>query len=541
MTLRRLSASVLTLAAVLLAPSEATSPRGRELVGASVARCDEPSCRPESPRLDRASRARALSLDLRGRIPTLEELATIASSPGDDVPPELLASWLESPEFAARAIRHHRELLWNNLANVRFVHFSQRLGQSSTAVGGTRRWYRSAAAREIRPNDAQCDDREDTLLPDGRARLDGTGMDGWVDVHPYWEADPSVTIPVCALDAQTNRMSASGRDCASREAINDPGCGCGPELIWCDVQSVQDAIVAGFNEDVERRVAAMLENDEPYTELFTSRRGFVNGPIVHYLRHQARWYNSVPLLPLPYDLEQLPDLAYTDVDEWVELELPPMHAGVLTSPAYLLRFQTNRARASHFYDAFLCAPFTPPAGGLPVASEAEQREMDLQLRAGCRYCHAILEPAGAHWGRWGMQSGGFLGAEQYPPFLQECADCARGEEACSDTCRLNYVTRALSAQEEPFIGMMRVYEFLRPEHAGYVEEGPSGLIRAGLADGRFTECTVRRTAEWLVGRPLGEADASYTAGFEDAFVGGGLRLEPLVRAIVESDLYGRAR
>ena len=65
-----------TLTAVLIAPSAATSPLGRslggavggELVGASIAQCDEPSCRPESPRLDRASYARALSLDLRGTI-----------------------------------------------------------------------------------------------------------------------------------------------------------------------------------------------------------------------------------------------------------------------------------------------------------------------------------------------------------------------------------------------------------------------------------------------------------------------------------------
>lgn len=91
------------------------------------------------------------------------------------------------------------------------------------------------------------------------------------------------------------------------------------------------------------------------------------------------------------------------------------------------------------------------------------------------------------------------------------------------------------------MGMMRVYEFLRPEHMGYVEEGPSGLIRDGLADGRFTECTVRRTTEWLIGRPVTADDAVETAAFEDAFVGSGLRLPPLVRAIVTSELYRRAR
>lgn len=520
---------------VLVAPSAAVSPHV-PILGASVARCEEPSCRPESPRLDGASYVRALSLDLRGTIPSLEELAALRD---DEIPAEMLDAWLEDDAFATRAVRHHRSLLWNNLAAVRFVHFMQRVSVSGTAVGGTRRWYRTSSARDVRPNESACDDREDTLLADGRARLDGTGMDGYVRVNPYWA--PETEILVCAIDAQTNRYSARGRDCSSREGVSDPGCGCGPGLAWCDTQAVQDAIVEGFNRDVELRIAASLEADEPYTEIFTGRRAFVNGPIVHYLKHLARWYSGVPLLPMPYDLAQLPDLPYTAADTWVPIELPVSHAGVLTSPAYLLRFQTNRARASHFYDAFLCSPMTPPAGGLPVASEAEQRELDLQLRAGCRYCHAILEPAGAHWGRWGQQAGGFLEPTSYPAYLQECADCARGEETCSDTCRLNYLTRPLSSQQEPYVGMMRVYEFLRPEHANYVEEGPAGLIRDGLADGRFTECTVRRTAEWLVGRPLTDADAAETARFQDAFVASGLRMTPLVRSIVSSDLYRRAR
>jgi len=532
--------ALFTLAVVLVAPSAMRSPQGN-LIGASVAECDEPGCRAESARLDRPARLRALSLDLRGQVPTVEEMQSMASAAGDEIPDALITSWLDSETFGDRTVRHHRQLLWNNLASVRFVHFLQRVSPVAASLGGARRWFRSSAAREIRPNDAQCDDREETLLPDGRARLNAAGLDGWVNVHPYWESDPSVMIPVCALDAQTNAMSPSGRDCSSRESTNDPGCGCGPNLIWCDTQAVQNATVAAFNRDVELRTMAVLENDEPYSELFTSRRSFVNGAIVHYLRHQARWYDSVPLLPLPYDLDQLPDLAYTDLDEWVELELPAMHAGVLTSPAYLMRFQTNRARASHFYDAFLCAPFTPPAGTLPVASEVEQRELDLQLRAGCRYCHAILEPAGAHWGRWAMQSGGYLDPERFPPFLQECQDCARGEETCSDACRLNYMTRALSAQQEPFLGRMRVYEFLRPEHASNVEDGPSALIRGGLADGRFTSCTVRRTTEWMIGRPITNADVAYTEAFEDTFVGSGLRMKSLVHAIVQSDLYGRAR
>ena len=59
-----LGASAIT--AVSLLPSLAVSPRGPVMgvpvLGASIVQCDEPSCRPESPRLDRPSYARALSL-----------------------------------------------------------------------------------------------------------------------------------------------------------------------------------------------------------------------------------------------------------------------------------------------------------------------------------------------------------------------------------------------------------------------------------------------------------------------------------------------
>ena len=154
--------AVLTLAFVLLAPS-AMRTRENTLVGSSVAECDEPSCRAESARLDRPARLRALSLDLRGHVPTLEEMQSLSTTTGDEIPAELLSSWLESDTFAERTVRRHRELLWNNLANVRFVHLTQRVSPAAASLG-TRRWYRTSAAREIRPNDAQCDDREDTLL-----------------------------------------------------------------------------------------------------------------------------------------------------------------------------------------------------------------------------------------------------------------------------------------------------------------------------------------------------------------------------------------
>ncbi|MFO0681736.1 MAG: DUF1585 domain-containing protein [Sandaracinus sp.] len=513
-------------------------------VAPGAVRSDEAQCRVEVPRMGRDEYLRSLSLDLRGVIPTLDEHDAIAAM--DDVPESLVDEWLSSDEMTSRVVRRHRGLLWPNVENVRFVHFARRLG--TTGSGAAQRYWRSSSTiavplRGVSPA-VPCDDVPATFEADGTPhyRVDaatGAHIEGYVEVEPYWA--PGTTVHVCAFDAMTNARSPLGRDCSARESVSDPGCGCGTNLRWCDVQSVQDALVAAFATDVERRVAANASEGEAYTDLFASRRAFVNGPMAFYYRNQLRLWNDVPLEPSSMDVAHLPDLAYSDATTWVEVELPDYHAGVLTSPLYLLRFQTNRARANHFYDAFLCQPFQPPAGGIPVGNEVEARETDLQRRAGCRYCHAILEPAASHWGRWLTQSAAHLDEERFPSFLPECAECARGEETCSSTCNLAYVTRALSPSEEPYLGMLRSYEFLRPEHEGYVAEGPMGLVRDGLADGRFTRCTVRRTAEWLLGRSLAEDEAAWSDELASTFVGSDMRYRDVVRAIVTSDTYRRVR
>lgn len=515
---------------------------GLVVTGALLLGAGDDTCRPEVPRLDRDAYLRALSLDLRGVPPTVEEHDAVAGD-GDGVPDEVVREWLETEDFAARAVRRHRALLWPAISNVRLVHFRRRLSTSGSTTDGSQRWYRGSVARDFRVGQVPCANEPATFDAMGQPifRDDGAGnmVEGWVEVEPYWA--PGTTIHVCAADARTNRYSRSGRDCASREAVSDVDCGCGPNLMWCDTGAVHQAIVDAFEEDVDRRLAAHFASDEPYSEIFTSQRAFVNGPMAFYYRNLARIYDSLPLLPAPIDIERLPELDYTAADEWVEYDLPADHAGLLTSVVYLLRFQTNRARANRFYDAFLCQPFQPPNGGLPVADEIEQRQEDLQLRAGCRYCHAILEPAASHWGRWTEQGAGFLDDTTYPSFRPECSDCARGDEACSDTCRLHYVTRARSADQERYLGMLRSFQWLRPEHEGNIDEGPTRIVLEGLGDGRFTSCTVRRTAEWLLGREMEDRDAALLGRLESDFVGSGMRYRELVHEIVTSDTYRRVR
>jgi hypothetical protein len=516
---------------------------GLILVAILLTGADGDDCRTDTPRMDRDAYLRALSLDLRGVIPTEDEFAAIASAP--DVPSSLIESWLASPEFAARAARRHRALLWPSIRNQALINFRQMLLPVASADGNYR-WYRGFLARSVRGGEGPaCLDEPATFdaagLPVTRLDENGARIEGWLDVHPYWA--PETTLRVCALDAQDTEVSrVTGMRCATSAGnFSSSDCGCGADLRWCFHSQIHDDVLTSLQTDFEKRIEANILDDEPYVNVFFSRRAFVNGPIANFYRHYLEMVEAISLAPIPWPDDELPRLGPNDKDTWVELQLPPEHAGLLSSPVYLLRFQTNRARANRFYEAFLCQPMQPPNGGLPLATPTEQRMNDLQQRPGCRYCHAILEPAAAYWGRWSQQSANYLSPEDYPEFVQECRDCASGVTGCSTRCAQSYVVSALSPESQPYLGYLRAYEHLRPEHRDHVDQGPLGLVRETITDGRFLSCTVRHTAEWLLGRALSAEDEPLEEAVVARLLDSQLSYRDAVRELVTSETYRRTR
>jgi NAD-dependent dihydropyrimidine dehydrogenase PreA subunit len=492
-----------------------------------------PMCRPDAPRASVERLLRRASLDLLGRVPTVDEYAALEGR--DALPEALVDRMLGAPAFAERVVRAHGPLLWPNIENVRLMDFRTRLQRAGDI------YWRRGTAQTYRGDRVPCRDAPATFGPGGQIEVetdaDGVRREGWVEVQPYWATDR--TIKVCAFDAQTRDVSPRGRDCRAREGLFDPGCGCGPALRRCRVGSTRP-LARAFRRDVEIRIAAMIQEGRPYTELFTSRRAFVNGPIVHYLKYQAGLSAGVGMRPLAYDLDRLPDLAWTD-DGFVPVELPAEHAGVLTSFPFLLRFQTDRARANRFYEAFLCQPFSPPPGGLPEVPPGTIPNPDLQKRDGCKYCHALLEPAAAHWGRWTQQGTGYLDAEAFPAVRDDCVRCAQSGRRCSAECRLHYVTRALSPEETPFLGRLDAFRFLRAEHQAHVEMGPKLLVANAIVDDRFPRCVARRALEGMLGRPVRPAESDLVAAAGRRFVQSGYDYRALVKSIVTSAMYRRSR
>jgi hypothetical protein len=521
---------ILLLTAALLAPVRAADPAA-----------DYGVCPTDDTLLSGNSWLRALSLDLRGVVPSPEEYAALDAS--GEVDDALIDSWLGSDAFAWQAVRFHRSLLWPNVTDIRLIGSRQRLLYEDGL------YYRYQVAQNYRGCLKSCGDFEASWTADGEIVTtvdeEGCTQEGWVEVNPYWDAES--TIKVCAFEAQETFVSPLGTACDTFDGRYDPYCGCGPNLAWCDTFNLghngdnpNPPVAVGIAGDLEHRVAKVVGEDQSYLELLTGRTMFVNGPLVHFLRYQTRVPAHVRFNEVPVDPDILPDLAFEDEDTWVEIELGEEQSGILTSMLYLMKFQTRRARANRFYNAFLCQPFQPPDGGLEDLDNPDAT-LNLQQRDGCQYCHALLEPAAAHWGRWGEYGVGYLDPVTFPAENDDCTWCAATGESCSTACRQYYVIDALASEEDPYIGWLDAYEFLEERNIEHVEVGPQLLVYSSVVDGRLPMCVASNTAEWLLGREIEDGDEPWITDLAREFSASSFSYQHLVREIVTSEEYRRVK
>jgi len=516
------------------------------VLGPAVAFADGPLnpgiCEEEGKDLDPHRELRALSVQLRGVVPTLEEHAIVDLE--GEVPPDLVEEWLASPEFADRVVRLHRGLLWNNIENVNVFNFRSGMTRSRTTSADPYRYWRSTPAIRYRGDRIPCLDQPAEWDANGNIVTypngDGTVAEGWVEVTPYW--DPTTTLRVCAFDAQDTLVSPAGVDCSTLDGYEDLACGCGPDLAWCRYGTApRVAPMEAMAKDVDLRIANNILADDSYLDIFTGRTGYVNGPLAFYLQNQTGIPNNVRVLPDPYEGVQIPDIPYTDTENYVPVDLGPTHSGILTSPAFLLRFQTNRSRANRFYTSFMCQPFQPPDAGLPAVEPDGVPTLDLQVRDGCKYCHALLEPAASHWARWTENGAGFLHEDGFPAFNEDCERCATTGEACSNECNRFYITDAVTAEEVAWFGWLESYEFRRDEHMGFPDEGPARLVYQSTIDGRLPECVASTAATWLLGRELDPEEQPWVEELAMEFTASGWSYRELVRAIVTSETWRRVQ
>ena len=185
-------------------------------------------------------------------------------------------------------------------------------------------------------------------------------------------------------------------------------------------RQVHNARVAAINEEPLLIADSVLRRDEHYFSILTTRRSFINGPLSALYRDNAG-PGRLHSLRRPPDTGVLPVVPYT----------AGRHRGPSTCARQQPRACSPRPRSSTASPPSARAstsstrrssarPSCPPrTRACPPPEDACNRENNLAKRCGCNYCHATIEPTGAHWGRYGERNAQYLDSGSLPPLRRQ--------------------------------------------------------------------------------------------------------------------------
>ncbi len=364
---------------------------------------------------------------------------------------------------------------------------------------------------------------------------------------PYWDKSGVATVVACAIEAQARDVNpVTMQSCEASNFMSDRSCGCGVGFRRCSFNAnginVQGSRIAAVNEEPLQITDSVVRRGEDYFNILTTRRSFLNSTLSEFYREKQGV--GVWAVTPPADLQALPVIDYTmDPNQWVEFTRDDYHSGVLTTPAFLYRFPTQRARVNVFYEAFLCKHFAPPPDAVvPPADDACNRENNLARRCGCNYCHATIEPTGAHWGRYGERNATFLDPARFPRFEAKCRDCALGVSgtACDRECTDNYVTTALDGDGANSIGLLKTYLYRTPDEEPNIVAGPKLLVERMMQTGDLERCAVKNVWNEMLGRPMTtQEQGMYMGELTTKWVARGRSFKELQKLIMATDAYRR--
>lgn len=464
---------------------------------------------------------RRLAIDLKGTVPEMSEYDVVAGK--TSLPSEIIDAYMASDEFRLQMRRYHEGLLWTNPSLVLGdVGFSL---STSTVNGNVLHFVSSTTKRRLyRGGDGThiCQSKPQSMLgydAQGMPNVELMGTDatgdwyaeGYVEIHPYWEADPAKTIKVCAFDAQASATytlaapdpDAGTHSCDTMMAIGKTKfCGCGPDLNYCMLTTpVQTRVLTDLREQVLRFVDEFATGNRPYSEILTAKTIHYNGPLVHYFKYLAQRQTLGRTQNAHTAADgTLPDLKYTDADTWVAVEREAPHAGILTLPAYLLRFQTNRGRANRYRIAFLGEYFQPPS---TKDANCSKESDDLTQRCVCRNCHVTLEPIAAYFGQF--VEAGAMSVRDFASSYATAQECAKSIAPQSS----GYCDRFYSIVpdlQDPDIRRYRLKalqyaDTAHPAIQPHFDAGPAALAQGDITSGAFHEVAIEHLFEFFMKRP----------------------------------------
>lgn len=279
----------------------------------------------------------------------------------------------------------------------------------------------------------------------------------------------------------------------------------------------------------------VFDQDRDFREVLTGKYTFVNGPLAQFYRSIQRTSccgpeanfgmleESAPL----FDPKAAPaDLRPQDAGIWRMVnDRGPRASGILTTPMFLQKYATPRARGAVLYNAFLCKSFIAENAQLTPSTEP-----NLMKRPGCQMCHATLEPLAAYFARVEPSTFVFLPAATFPAINSACKKDKNGK--LNGNCNQLY---DVAFADDKTSTLRSAYGSI-----AHADAAPAGAGQDITKMPEFAQCAVQRVTSSFLGRPTNPDDAALLASLEASFVAGHYSMRALVRGIVRSPEYRKA-
>lgn len=340
---------------------------------------------------DTTAQLRFLSMAIRDRLPNAEE-AKRAYQAADKAAEldALVKDWLASPEHKARTLRH-----FNDMFGVNPYVF---LTDSVTDL----------VQYPTDPDDAPADLATAGVwhLPKDVKSTCGTP----VQANAWWSDAPIMVCPSAVSTAIS--FSAGSIRCSdpfSANGLRHASCGCGPEQILCYPRHLKRRATVAVAREFAERAYFAYEQGLDWLDVFGGDQFYGDRWLYHHYLYQEKiaWMLELPTTAEMTFLKSLPvDGSRTLV------AFPPSareRSGVVTSPAFLRRFNNFRSRIRAVTEQLLCQDIDASlnTSGISTFVNPDLSDFDRAhgTQSGCASCHYALDNFGSTLLGW--SDGGF--------------------------------------------------------------------------------------------------------------------------------------
>jgi hypothetical protein len=386
---------------------------------------------------------RYLSQVLRDQAPTRDEAEAVYR--GEKTVEQFRDEWLDSPAHQERVSRYFFDLL----GAPAYFHVNDDaffLEQNSEGI-----WYS--------PTKGDCS---------AAAAVTSTA----------WWLSANETIAICSNIVSTNMsvtISGTYYGCSWTDGFLRSGCGCGPEQILCYPKSLRRDLMDSLSQEFKHRAAYVYSQQMTWKDLLSSSSIYGNRPLAQfYLLHQYvfPWQTA----PMASEIARLREIPMTEKIWFDAPTLGAERSGIVTTPAFMRRFNNPRSRIRALTDALLCHDVDGSLNTSGISTlvnpDTNALGQSIVTRSSCTTCHYGMDNLASTLFGWNDQGT----YERWPKELSQA-----GHAFGSD------ITGPVALMES------------------YIERAPG-----------FTECMSKRAWEDFSGRPWSALSSEEQSAFLNA-------------------------